>query len=250
MLRANVLGISGFVAIMEEDYSQSAKVLNEAITINDPVMSPASRFYLAISYLGLGKYASAKRHFYEALRNLNDDRRNQRIIAIIMMCAINLAYEGQKSRAAELLGLAFAQRGDNVIAPANIPLFIRSHAELKAELGEEAYNSACERGKSLDLETVVQELLEAFKPDDEPVATDMPFPPHVLSANQALGEPLTERELQILQLISSGLSNQEIADQLVVSVNTVKTHLKNLYSKLEASNRTQATQRARKLRLV
>ena len=250
MLRANVLWVSGFGAVMEEDYSQSAKVLNEAITINDPVMSPGSRLYLAISYLGLGNYVSAKRHFYDALRNLNNARRNQRMISIIMTSALILAYEGQKSRAAELLGLAFAQRGDNVIAAANIPLFIRSHAELKAELGEDAYNAAWERGKSLDLETVALELLKAFKPDDEPDAINIPFPLHVLTANQALREPLTERELQILQLISGGLTNQEIAEHLVISVNTVKTHLKNIFSKLEATNRMQAAQHARHLKLV
>ena len=53
-------------------------------------------------------------------------------------------------------------------------------------------------------------------------------------------EALTERELFVLRLVASGASNQEIADKLSISVNTVKSHLKNILSKLQLENRTQA----------
>jgi NarL family two-component system response regulator LiaR len=53
-------------------------------------------------------------------------------------------------------------------------------------------------------------------------------------------EPLTERELEILKLIARGLSNQEIADELVISVATVYTHVSNILSKLHLASRTQA----------
>lgn len=53
-------------------------------------------------------------------------------------------------------------------------------------------------------------------------------------------EPLSERELEVLVLIAEGLSNQEIADQLVVSVRTVRNHVGNILSKLHLANRTQA----------
>lgn len=61
---------------------------------------------------------------------------------------------------------------------------------------------------------------------------------------------LSKRELEVLELISSGLSNQGIADKLFVSINTVKTHSSNLFQKLEVSRRTQAIQRAKELRLI
>lgn len=54
------------------------------------------------------------------------------------------------------------------------------------------------------------------------------------------GEPLTEREQDVLRLVAQGKSNQEISDQLCVSVNTVKYHLKNILWKLRLENRTQA----------
>ncbi|MCB9451591.1 MAG: tetratricopeptide repeat protein [Anaerolineaceae bacterium] len=67
---------------------------------------------------------------------------------------------------------------------------------------------------------------------------------------QPLIDPLSERELEVLQLIMNGLSNQEIAGELVVAMSTVKTHVKKIYRKLNVSNRTQATTRARELSLL
>ena len=58
------------------------------------------------------------------------------------------------------------------------------------------------------------------------------------------------RELEILSAMASGDSNQQIADRLFISINTVKTHLKNLYQKLDVERRTQALQKARELRLI
>ena len=63
-------------------------------------------------------------------------------------------------------------------------------------------------------------------------------------------EPLTPQELRVLQLLAMGHSNQEIANALVVSLNTVKSHLKHLYSKLSVSSRIQASTRARDLHLL
>jgi LuxR family maltose regulon positive regulatory protein len=61
---------------------------------------------------------------------------------------------------------------------------------------------------------------------------------------------LTDRELEILDLVAAGLSNQEIAEELVVAVNTVKWHLKNVYSKLDVNRRTQAVKIARRFELI
>ena len=65
-----------------------------------------------------------------------------------------------------------------------------------------------------------------------------------------LPEPLTERELEVLRLIASGKSNHRIASELFISVGTVKTHVNNLYRKLNARSRTQAVARGRELNLI
>lgn len=61
---------------------------------------------------------------------------------------------------------------------------------------------------------------------------------------------ISKREHEVLELMAKGLTNQEIADTLFVSLNTVKTHTANLFVKLEAKRRTQAIQRAKELQLI
>lgn len=65
-----------------------------------------------------------------------------------------------------------------------------------------------------------------------------------------LVEPLSEREIEVLRLVAVGLSNREIASRLVVSLGTAKTHIHNIYGKLEVGNRAQAIARAREFKLI
>ena len=63
-------------------------------------------------------------------------------------------------------------------------------------------------------------------------------------------EPLTERELEVLTHVSGMLNTAEVADEMYISVNTVKTHLRNIYRKLAAEHRNEAVRRARELQLI
>ena len=67
---------------------------------------------------------------------------------------------------------------------------------------------------------------------------------------QPLAEPLSKRELEVLRLIAEGLSNQEIAEHLVVGKSTIKTHVNRIFSKLGATSRKQAIARAQELDLL
>jgi LuxR family maltose regulon positive regulatory protein len=91
--------------------------------------------------------------------------------------------------------------------------------------------------------SLVNELVAAA--DDRPVPAAPPAP-----APPTLAEPLTERELTILRYLQSILSNTEIAVELSLSVNTVKTHVRNIYRKLDAARRRDAVRRARELHLL
>jgi LuxR family maltose regulon positive regulatory protein len=92
----------------------------------------------------------------------------------------------------------------------------------------------------------VQRLLRAF-PDVEP---ERAGPPQTQALKSDLIEPLSERELEVLQLISEGLTNPEIASRLFLSLNTVKAHTRNIYGKLGVHSRTQAVARARALGIL
>jgi LuxR family maltose regulon positive regulatory protein len=93
----------------------------------------------------------------------------------------------------------------------------------------------------------IDKLLAVFPAEEQTVSSSPVLlrPPAPL-----LIEPLTPRELEVLQLIAAGHSNQEIARALVVSVGTVKKHLNNIFGKLNVTSRTQAVARAREFQLL
>jgi LuxR family maltose regulon positive regulatory protein len=65
-----------------------------------------------------------------------------------------------------------------------------------------------------------------------------------------LVEPLSQREIEVLRLMAEGYRYQEIAERLVVSINTVRHHTRNVYGKLDVNNRAQALSRAKELNLL
>jgi len=89
----------------------------------------------------------------------------------------------------------------------------------------------------------VQRLLAGF-----PVAEPEPTDPSISKAQESdLIEPLSERELEVLQLMAEGLTNPEIASRLFLSLHTIKAHARNIYGKLGVRNRTQAVGKAKAL---
>src|SRR4051812_8944530 len=76
-----------------------------------------------------------------------------------------------------------------------------------------------------------------------------PTYPQLVSVPDSLGT-LTMREREVLRLLEIGLSNREIADELVVSVGTVKWYIRQIYAKFDVHNRLQAIERAQQLRLT
>jgi NarL family two-component system response regulator LiaR len=101
------------------------------------------------------------------------------------------------------------------------------------------------RGETVSRETIRETVVvkEVLVPAQAPA----PFAPNT-ARQQTLG--ITARELEILALIARGLSNREIATQLFVSENTVKTHCARTFDKLGAARRTQAVQRGKELGLL
>jgi LuxR family maltose regulon positive regulatory protein len=101
----------------------------------------------------------------------------------------------------------------------------------------------------------IEKLLAVFRNDGQEAASKaaahpVPSPPHhpgTSSLSQPLVEPLTNRELDVLELLSRRLQDKEIAKKLFISPTTVKTHLKHIYQKFSVRSRLQAIEKARKL---
>ncbi|WP_374949295.1 response regulator transcription factor [Mucilaginibacter sp.] len=80
-----------------------------------------------------------------------------------------------------------------------------------------------------------------------PVPVDASF---TMDIQEAARRNISNRELEVLQLMAQGLSNQQIAEQLFVSLNTIKTHAAKLFEKLEVQRRTQAVEVGKRLKLI
>ena len=72
----------------------------------------------------------------------------------------------------------------------------------------------------------------------------------VMNEQELLALGISKRELEVLELIADGLSNKEIAEQLFVSLNTIKTHSSRLFEKMEVKSRTQAIEKAKRLSII
>jgi predicted ATPase/DNA-binding CsgD family transcriptional regulator len=239
--KETALAALSMLAALEEDYTGSWQLCEQAMS----KVRPGNTFLdegLAVAACGLGNYAIAQPILLIALRQAFDSQDQNEMTGVLPIATILLADQHQPEQAVELLGLAFHHPASASAWLEQWPLLTRLRVQLEAELGSEAFGAAWERGKIRDLVMTVERLLRHFQPD-EPQQT-------VQSSNSRLVEPLTERELEILHHIAQGLSNAEIAEQLVIEVSTVKKHINRLYDKMGAKTRTHALVRAKALHLL
>jgi LuxR family maltose regulon positive regulatory protein len=160
--------------------------------------------------------------------------RTSRAIQILMLQALAFQAEGDTPRA-----MAALERALTLAEPEG---FIRIFVDEGPPMARLLYEAAA-RGVAPDY---VRRLLAAF-----PVAeSEQAHPSTTQAPKPDLIEPLSERELEVLQLIAEGLTNQEIASRLFLALNTVKAHTRNIYGKLGVHNRTQAVARARALGIL
>jgi LuxR family maltose regulon positive regulatory protein len=127
--------------------------------------------------------------------------------------------------------------------------YVRSYADLGAPMAQLLHQAAA-RGIKPSYTT---KLLAAFgtQAPRGALAPRSKAPRLGLSPPaQPLVEPLSPRELEVLELIAQGLSNREICERLFLALSTVKGHNRNLYGKLQVQSRTQAVARARELGLL
>jgi LuxR family maltose regulon positive regulatory protein len=155
-----------------------------------------------------------------------------------------------------LLALAHAAQGDIPLALASLEraltlaepegylrLFVDEGLPMAVLLQE-----AAKHGIALNY---VRQLLAAFgKTEGRTPVTQLLIEPEARPAKTMLVEPLSERELEVLKLLRSELSGPEIAQQLVVSPNTFRTHTKNIFNKLGVNSRRAAIRRAEELDII
>jgi predicted ATPase/DNA-binding CsgD family transcriptional regulator len=237
------LFVLGTVACIEENYliGRQHYANIQLDSSEDPNL--LAEWGFALVACGLADYQQAQQHIHQVMEfwlTLGGTQTTVWLLVSLPIATLILANQGEPIWAIELLGLAFNHPNQLTGWAEKWSLLTQLRYDLEAELGSDTFNNAWERGHSLDLITEVKKLLLYLKPEDH----------RSFVANQALIEPLTRRELEVLRLLADRRSNREIADELTVVVGTVKSHVHNICQKLSAHNRHQAVAHARTLNLL
>ena len=192
-------------------------------------------------WLAQGRVTEAQRLLEQQHKLAETGGRMGRLIEILCLQSIALNFQDKTSEAtANLLQALSLARPDGYVRT-----FIDLGQPLYDLLKQVKVQNTSAKKHSIAITQIVGDyvpnLLKAFQQDWET---------NNESESQNLISPLTDRELEVLQWLADGLSNKAIAGRLVVAPSTVKQHLKNIYGKLNAHNRTQAVSRGRELELL
>lgn len=236
----------GHLAIIDGDYPRAKQLFHENHQKPAPAGKGLSKYDselgLALSYYGLGEFGLAKRFLFEALQSISNNHAPGFYTQSLPLAALVLSNEGDKERAVRLLALAFTYPLTHANMFKSWAPIETLQSQLKAEMGEEAYHQLWNEGTQLDLKEVAFGLIVFL----QTVITSQ----EGTSIKQPLYEPLTKRELEVLQWLMDGLTNRDIAVKLSITEGTVKKHNNNIFGKLHVENRTQAIARARTLKLL
>ena len=243
LLKALVAGIE------DEDYDAALSYIAESNNLTERGLfrhhDKAIFLGLAIGACGKGDFDTL-RETYPSMFWAQYD--NPGVATVLLATeAVARTSEGRYESAVELLGLAFIQVAEAGGWLKKWPLLTALRLDLEIKLGNKAYSAAWKRGETFALEPTIDGIVQAAR---HAPTTSQPDTDGTLAANQSLPEPLTEREREVLHLLAEGLSNREIAERLFLSVDTVKVHTRNIYSKLGVNSRTQAIQRSTALHLI
>jgi predicted ATPase/DNA-binding CsgD family transcriptional regulator len=233
----------GDVALRRRQYAAAHDLFTRSVALYRQINDKGG---LATAVYGLGKtavaqnqHATAQDQFRQALAIAADIQFTSLLLAILAAVGRFLWQIGRVEQALALLLLARDHAAANQETKTAVQRQLR---HLRGAVSPALLTLTT----APDLETAVAlaqaELNSPLPPTPSP-------PPPSPPAN-ALVDPLTARELDVLRLLAQGLTNRQIAERLTVVIGTVKAHNNSIYSKLGANNRVQALARARELGLI
>jgi LuxR family maltose regulon positive regulatory protein len=155
------------------------------------------------------------------------------LLKVMVLQAVAHQAHGEKEEAVQLLGDALAQAEPGGF----IRIFVDEGIPMAQLLSEAAAHGI--------MPDYISRLLAVFEAEAQ-MGEDRSY----LPSAQSLTEPLSQRELEVLQLIAQGLSNREISERLFLALDTVKGHNRSIYGKLLVKRRTEAVAKARSLNIL
>jgi ATP/maltotriose-dependent transcriptional regulator MalT len=234
------LRLLGEICLVQGEQTRARELAEESVAI---FKEEGDEWGIALASIGLarilasqGERAAARALYQESLALLHKIGNKAFIAACLEGLGAVGAGQGQPAWAARLWGAAEALRQHigAPLPPVYRADYERSVAAARAHLGEKPFASAWAKGRTMTPE-------QALAAEDQPLLPT-PTPPARPAATSPDG--LSAREVEVLRLLAQGLTDAQIAEQLVLSLHTIHAHLRTIYSKLGVTSRSAATRYA------
>ncbi|HEX6557264.1 MAG TPA: protein kinase [Ktedonobacteraceae bacterium] len=256
------LTVFAFEATVLGEETRAGALLEEAQSVARETESAEDqgRVLWGLGHLALrqGDLAEARELYMQCVKRMKGKLLIPRLKWVVASCLEGLAEialaGGQAIWAVQLVGAAEAvRRARGYYSPMCIeqPCYDRTLAEARNRLGEKSFAVAWVAGQAMTPEQAL--AAEKHTPllvlnTSVPTARQEPAP--TPGAPDIPPQPLTTREVEVLRLVAMGMSNNQIAEQLVVSPNTVNAHVQSIYRKIDINSRSAATRFALEHQLV
>jgi len=185
-------------------------------------------------------YVAARNHYEESLARARAIGDQELLVTCVEGLAMVMSAQGEPVRAVRLWGAAEILRETigEPLSPVEHAFYESAIMDAHRRLGERAFAAAWAEGRTMTPDQVLQAQIPrtALPPSPStPVAERMPI---------SYPAGLTTREVEVLRLVAQGMTNEQVAEKLVISPRTVDTHLTSIYSKIGVSSRSAATRYA------
>lgn len=229
----------GEIARARGQYGRALELFQESDKLNQEIGWLGLRVWpllnQAFMHLHVGNVRQSAQIFRQCLQMAEtmDHLRAERVGSLFGLATVALA-QGQARLAAQIIGGLEPHFDLILIFPTDKAEYERAVNAAKAQLGEKGFSQALQegRGKSLDEVAQLAAQVMASQKEDAKGGSDNRM------------NNLTTRELEVLRLVAQGLSDQLVAERLVISPRTVNAHLTSIYNKLGVNSRVEATRYA------
>jgi predicted ATPase/DNA-binding CsgD family transcriptional regulator len=251
--KAETLCLLGKVVLQQGDSARAHALAGESLALSKEV-NEKSNICPSLSLLGKvtsaqGNYAGARAYYEQSLQVAREAGFHWEIACGLEGLASIVAAQNELAWAARLWGAAETLREvlGASLPPVERPDYEHAVAATRAQLGEKTFVAAWAEGRTMTPDQVLASLEPSPLAEPAPTTsapTVKPPPPTTYPHD------LTAREVEVLRLVAQGLTNAQIAEQLVIRPYTVNNHLRSILGKLGVTTRTAATRFALEHKLV
>ncbi|HEX5849247.1 MAG TPA: LuxR C-terminal-related transcriptional regulator [Rubrobacter sp.] len=230
---ARSLPVLGFVALGRHDHERAVVIFEESIVLareaRDNFAIAVNLIQGALAYSGVGDHARASTLCHEGIRLTWELEMMPLVSGLLNVSAVLASVRGQPTEAARLWGAAESLRESlNIsLAPIERSYYDPPIEAARLRVDGATWAAARAEGRAMSTEQAVEHALQEQMPEEPTIPDDYPA-------------GLSAREVEVLSLLATGLTNAQIASKLFISPRTVNAHLGSIYHKIGSSTRAQA----------